>query len=224
MSPASDDEWVGGDWYDAVLLRPDELHDLRLAVTVGDVMGHDLPAAAMMGQARALLRHAALTEADLGTRPHVRDGSRRPVPTLGVEATGSAVLALLERSAQTGSWQMRWTSAGHPPPIVTSPHGDIRRFELSPDEQGMLFGYRDVYDAPRHDSHLDLESGSTVLFYSDGVIEVPGATLEAQMDELGDLLQSEHHRGPQAVVGAISMNFGTGYDDVVALAVRVPTA
>jgi hypothetical protein len=141
---------------------------------------------------------------------------------LDVEAQGSAVVAFLERTAATGAWTMTWTSAGHPPPILALPDGSVRRLDLSAEEQGMLFGYRDVFDAPREDSRVELPAGSTVLFYSDGVIELPGVHLDVQMDELGDLLQIEHLRGPQAVVDAISMQFGSGYDDVVALAVQVP--
>ncbi|WP_372727073.1 PP2C family protein-serine/threonine phosphatase [Nocardioides sp.] len=219
--PASDDEWVGGDWYDAVVLPADDRHDLRVAVTVGDVMGHDLPAAAMMGQARALLRQAAQQHADHGPAL-MFERFEETCTELGVAASGSAVLACLERSRTTGGWSLRWTSAGHPPPIVVDAHGTVRRLELTAEAQGMLFGYRDVFDGARVESHLALQPGATVLFYSDGVIEMPGLTLESQMDELGDVLESEHHRGPQAVVDSISMNFGTGYDDIVALAVRLP--
>jgi serine phosphatase RsbU (regulator of sigma subunit) len=223
--PATADEWVGGDWYDAIVLPPvpgDTVHDLVVAVTVGDVIGHDIPAAAVMGQARAMLRQAAFDRPGRGPAD-VLTHFERACAALDIDARGSAVLAYLERSAATGTWSMTWTSAGHPPPLVAHSDGTVRRLELSAENQGMLFGYRDVYDAAREDSTIELPPGSTVLLYSDGVIEVPGVHLDAQMDELGDLLAEEHERGPQAVVDSISMHFGSGSDDVVALAVYIPT-
>jgi GAF domain-containing protein len=223
--PATADEWVGGDWYDAIVLPPvpgDVEHDLVVAVTVGDVIGHDIPAAAVMGQARAMLRQAAFDRPGRGPAD-VFTHFERACAALDIEARGSAVLAFLQRSASTGAWSMTWTSAGHPPPLVALADGTVRRLELSAEDQGMLFGYRDVYDVARGDSTIELPSGSTVLLYSDGVIEVPGLHLDDQMDELGDLLAEEHERGPQAVVDSISMHFGSGSDDVVALAVQIPT-
>jgi GAF domain-containing protein len=219
--PAGAEEWVGGDWYDAIVLPPtDSAVDVAVAVTVGDVIGHDIPAAAVMGQARAMLRQAAFDRPG-GGPADVFTHFELACAALGVEANGSAVLAFLERSRRTGSWRMTWTSAGHPPPLLAA-DGTVRRLELAPDEQGLLFGYRDVFDGERTDAHVDLPPGSTVLFYSDGVIEVPGLNLDEQIDELGDMLLEQHGRGPQAVVDAVSMQFGSGHDDVVALAVRVP--
>ena len=98
----------------------------------------------------------------------------------------------------------------------------MQRLELDPEKQGMLFGYRDVYDAARVDSRIELPRGCMVLFYSDGVIEVPGLHIDDQIDELADVLFECQTRGPQHVVDTVSMSFGIGHDDVVALAVQVP--
>ena len=98
----------------------------------------------------------------------------------------------------------------------------MKRLELDPEKQGMLFGYRDVYDVAREDARIELPSGCTVLFYSDGVIEVPGLHIDEQIDELADVLYENQTRGPQQVVDTVSMSFGIGHDDVVALAVQVP--
>ncbi len=220
--PATADEWVGGDWYDAIVLpAEDPAVDLTVAVTVGDVMGHDIPAAAVMGQARAMLRQAAFDRPGHGPAD-VFTHFEMACAALQVEARGSAVLAFLERAVVGGAWTMTWTSAGHPPPLLVLADGSVRSLELPVEQQGLLFGYRDVYDAPRHESRIALPPGSTVLFYSDGVIELPGVHLDDQIAELQDLLVAEHLRGPQALVDAISMSFGNGSDDVVALAVRVP--
>ena len=222
--PAGAEEWVGGDWYDAIRLPSSNGDvDTVVAVTVGDVIGHDIPAAAVMGQARAMLRQAAFDRPGSGPAD-VFTHFERACAALGIEATGSAVLAFLERSAHTGTWTMTWTSAGHPPPLLISDGGDVQRLELDPERQGLLFGYRDVYDGDRVDSRIDLPRGSTVLFYSDGVIEVPGLHLDQQIDELSDVLRDNHLRGPQVVVDTVSMSFGSGHDDVVALAVQIPAS
>nr|WP_246415943.1 SpoIIE family protein phosphatase [Nocardioides luti] len=219
---ATAEEWVGGDWYDAIVLPPtDPEHDLVVAVTVGDVIGHDIPAAAVMGQARAMLRQAAFDRPGAGPAD-VFTHFESACQALDVDARGTAVLAFLSRHATTGAWSMTWTSAGHPPPLLAGPDGSVRRLELSAEDQGLLFGYRDLYDGRRHDSTIEVPTGSTVLFYSDGVIELPGVDLDVQMDELGDVLAARHHEGPQAVIDAVSMQFGSGFDDVVALAVQLP--
>jgi GAF domain-containing protein len=218
--PAGAEEWVGGDWYDAIRLPPTGDSDVVVAVTVGDVIGHDIPAAAVMGQARAMLRQAAFDRPG-GGPADVFTSFEQACAALDIEATGSAVLAFLERSSVTGRWTMTWTSAGHPPPLVACP-GGVQRLELDPEKQGMLFGYRDVYDAPREDARIDLPEGCMVLFYSDGVIEVPGLHMDAQIDELADVLYENQLRGPQQVVDTVSMSFGIGHDEVVALAVQVP--
>lgn len=204
-----------------MLPTEDPAVDLTVAVTVGDVMGHDIPAAAIMGQARAMLRQAAFDRPGRGPAD-VFTHFEMACAALRIEAQGSAVLAFLERAADDGVWTMTWTSAGHPPPLMVLADGCVRSLELPAEQQGLLFGYRDLYDAPRHECRMELPAGCTVLFYSDGVIEVPGVHLDDTIAELQDLLVAEHSKGPQALVDAISMNFGNGSDDVVALAVRVP--
>lgn len=218
---ATAEESIGGDWFDAIVLPPtDDEHDLTVAVTVGDVTGHDIPAATVMGQARAMLRQTAFDLPGSGPGAVVTH-FEQACEILGIEARGTVVLARLERAAGTGDWTMTWTSAGHPPPLLALPDGTVRRLELSDDEQGLLFGYRDLDDSPRRDCTVGLPHGATVLFYTDGVIEFPGLLADDQMDELGDVLLDQHARGPQAVVDAVSMQFGSGYDDLVALAVQV---
>ena len=216
---ATPEQSLGGDWFDAVVLPRVGDDDLTVAVTVGDVTGHDIPAARVMGQAREMLRQAAFDLPDRGPGEVVTH-FERACEALGLEARGTAVLARLTR-ATSGEWTMTWTSAGHPPPLLALPDGTVRRLELSDDDQGLLFGYRDLDDSPRRDCTIELPAGSTVLFYSDGVIEFPGLQPDDQTDELGDVLLDQQSRGPQAVVDAVSMQFGSGYDDLVALAVQI---
>lgn len=219
--PATAEDWVGGDWYDAIVL-PSAERDTppTVAVTVGDVMGHDIPAAAVMGQARAMLRQAQFDQPAAGPAAAVTQ-FETACGVLGVEAHGSLVLAYLEPSP-SGAWTMTWTAAGHPAPLLALPDGTVVTLEVPETQRDMLFGYRDLYDGPRHDTTVELPPGSTVLFYTDGVVEIPGTDADQQTAELRDLLAQEHDHGPQYLVDAISMNFGNGSDDVVALAVQVP--
>ena len=194
--PAGAEEWVGGDWYDAIRLPPTGDADVVVAVTVGDVIGHDIPAAAVMGQARAMLRQAAFDRpgggpADVFTQ--LRAGLRRP----GHRGDRQRRARVPGAVRGTGTWTMTWTSAGPPAPALACPGKEVQRLELDPEKQGMLFGYRDVYDVARVDARIELPSGCTVLFYSDGVIEVPGLHIDEQIDELADVLYENQARGPQ---------------------------
>jgi hypothetical protein len=112
--PASQGVEIGGDWYDAF-----QLSDGATSIVIGDILGHDLAAAAHMGQVRNLLRGIAADRleppSDLLTR---LDGV---LGTLGVGALATCLLARIEQPpgrAGRGLRQLRWTSAGHLPPAV----------------------------------------------------------------------------------------------------------
>src|SRR3954451_7656736 len=109
--PAGTGAGVGGDWYDAI-----ELRDGRVAVVVGDVVGHGLRAAATMGQLRNACRAYALVEA---SPAEVVARLNRMVATSGEDAMATVLYLVLDR--ETG--EVSFTSAGHPPPLVLSRHG-----------------------------------------------------------------------------------------------------
>ena len=110
--PAGQGEAVGGDWYDAL-----ELTDGRVAIVVGDVVGHGLRAAAAMGQLRNAFRAYAMVE----TSPAEVMARVNRLAATGAEESviGTALLLMLDR--ETG--ELAYTSAGHPPPLVLGPDG-----------------------------------------------------------------------------------------------------
>jgi serine phosphatase RsbU (regulator of sigma subunit) len=161
--PAGHDE-VGGDWYDVLELGPG-----RLALTVGDVVGHDINAAAAMGQLRAVLRALAI-EGDAEPGP-VLTRLAAANARLGITAYATVVFARITR-APTG-WDLTWSNAGHPPPVLIDPDGYARPLEHLADPSlftGSAHRYRTA--------QLPLDRpGTTLLLYTDGLIERRGTDL-----------------------------------------------
>ena len=124
--PADSREDVGGDWYDAVPVPDPGRPDGRLiAVSVGDVIGHALDAATVMGQVRSMLRQAAWDHP--GEPPRTRCGA------FELAADGHRAAGDGDRPARApacgadGQWAVTWTNAGHPPPILVTPGRRRRR-------------------------------------------------------------------------------------------------
>ena len=167
--PAAREAQVGGDWYDAFVDG-----DGSTCLVVGDVAGHDRDAAATMGQVRNLLRGVAYT---LATGPaEVLSALDRAMRDLAVDSLTTAVLARVEQSgadAAAGLRRLRWSNAGHPPPLLLSPDGSARLLRT---EAELLLGLDPATD--RSDHERVLEPGSTVLLFSDGLVERRGASLD----------------------------------------------
>ncbi|MFI7612472.1 SpoIIE family protein phosphatase [Nonomuraea terrae] len=156
---------VGGDWYDCFRLR-----DGSAILTIGDVAGHDLAAAVTMSQLRNMLRGLAMDRdeppGDILRRLNVATES------LYGEVTATCVLARLEHPAD-GEWRLTYAVAGHPPPLLVTRHGEARYLEGAADP---LLGLLD--DWPRSSTVAPLPRGSTLLLYTDGLIEHPGEHLD----------------------------------------------
>ncbi|MEV0411443.1 SpoIIE family protein phosphatase [Streptomyces sp. NPDC050448] len=156
---------VGGDWYDAITLPGD-----RVALVVGDVMGHGVPAAAAMGQLRitaeTLARHttepaALLEELDVCAQE------------AGIEW---ATCLYLVYDPHTG--RARVANAGHPPPLVRHRDGTVHTVG---DVLGVPLG---VGGVPYRSVEIELPEGATVALYTDGLIEAPGQDIDTGMDAL----------------------------------------
>ena len=178
--PAVEAAQVGGDWYDA-FLQPDG----GTVLVIGDVVGHDTAAAAAMGQLRSLLRGIA---AHTGAGPaDVLRGVDQVMQTLKIETTATAVVARVEQSADERSrgvtW-LRWSNAGHPPPMVIAPDGTVA--VLTGDDADLLLGIEPT--SRRAESTVVLDRGSTVLLYTDGLVERRGQSLDEGLMRLRDLL------------------------------------
>ena len=157
--PAVEAAEVGGDWYDA-FVQPDG----ATMLVIGDVVGHDTEAAAAMGQLRGLLRGIAYRD---GAGPvDVLTGLDVAMQGLGVRAMATAAIVRLERTA-SGTTRLRWSNAGHPPPLVL--HADGRVERLVGERAELMLGVDAA--APRSEQVTDVRPGETVLLYTDGLVE-----------------------------------------------------
>jgi PAS domain S-box-containing protein len=171
---------VGGDWYDA-FLQPDG----ATMLVIGDVVGHDTAAAAAMGQVRGLLRGIAFTTeqgpADVLTRLDAA------IEGLQVGTTATVVVARLEQTPEErerGITHLRWSNAGHPPPMAVTPAGEV--LVLAGVEADLLLGIDPA--SPRVESRVTLDRGATVLLYTDGLVERRGQNLDVGLGRLREAL------------------------------------
>jgi PAS domain S-box-containing protein len=212
-SPAAEEAQVGGDWYDA-FITPDGTTSL----VIGDVTGHDRVAAAAMGQLRNLLRGIGYAVGDppaaiLTILDHAAHD-------LGVDTTATLVLARIEQTPQqgrTGARLLRWSNAGHLPPLLIDPDGAVSSLETPAD---LMLGV--APETARHDHQVLLAPGSTVLLCTDGLVERRGATLQAGLDWLAGTVAELAHLTVDELCDELLARVGDQVeDDVALLAVRV---
>jgi PAS domain S-box-containing protein len=158
---------VGGDWYDAI-----PLDDGRVGLAMGDVVGHGLSAASLMGQ----LRHAARAYALEGhSPPGVLDRLDKLVRSL----PGAQMATLLYLVLDSDLTTVRFASAGHVPPLAVSPDGEARFLEGAPNPP------LGVFDSSGHEElTVKLEPGSTIVLYTDGLVEERGVSIDAGLEAL----------------------------------------
>lgn len=202
---------VGGDFYDLL-----HLPDGSIGVVIGDVVGHDIAAAAAMGHLRGLIRACAweASDPDPGV---VLARVDRLVQGLGVASMATMVYARAVPPAEDGApWRLHLASAGHPPPLLRTADGDVR---LLDGVTGLLIGVDG--SLPRRTTSIDLPRDTTLLAYTDGLIERPGTDLDEGIAELVDRLAAAPvEAGPRALCDAAVAGSLDGRDDVALIAVR----
>jgi anti-sigma regulatory factor (Ser/Thr protein kinase) len=195
---------VGGDWYEVIRLSED-----RVGVAIGDVVGRGVRAAATMGQLRVALRAYAL---ELGSPALVARRLARFVRTLDRDQMTTCVYAVLEPA----SGRLVCANAGHPPPLVLT--GDGRARYLNGDS-GLPLGV--MGDFEYGEWTTTLEPGSTLLLYTDGLVEKRGELIDAGLERLR-LVVTDAVTDPNPlcdhVLGALGGRPTS--DDVALLAVR----
>jgi PAS domain S-box-containing protein len=152
--PATRPLEVGGDWHDIMALP-----DGRIAIVVGDCVGHDLGAATVMGQLRSACRALLLQDARPGPMLAAMDRFAASVP--GAEFT-TVFCAILDPA--TG--QLTYSAAGHPPGIVAYPDGGTHLLESA-----RSFPLATVPQIERGEARWTLPPRSTLLLYTDGLVE-----------------------------------------------------
>jgi serine phosphatase RsbU (regulator of sigma subunit) len=179
--PAAAGAEIGGDWYDA-FLQP---HGATV-VAIGDVVGHDTRAAAAMGQVRGLLRGIGFSSG--GSPAEVLTELDRAIEGLALDTMATALVARLEQSEddlRAGQVRLRWSSAGHPPAAVLTPDG--KAMLLDDEQSELLLGV--APDTRRREHVTVLDVGSTLLLYTDGLVERRDRDLDAGTAELLEVLR-----------------------------------
>ncbi|MDN3244645.1 SpoIIE family protein phosphatase [Streptomyces sp. ZSW22] len=211
--PAPAGSQVGGDWYDAFTLK-----DGALALVIGDVVGHDLTAAAGMAQLHGILRSLAWDHT--GPPGAVVDRLDAAMPVITTVPLATLILARVEGDPDTGPWTLHWTSAGHPPPLLLPPDGTACYLEAG---QGLLLGTGPATGAGRPDATHPLEPGSTLLLYTDGLVETPGSDLDTGLDRLRRHALAHAPEPLDTLCDRVLADVPPGStDDVALLALRVP--
>ncbi|MET7318697.1 SpoIIE family protein phosphatase [Streptomyces thermoviolaceus] len=160
---------VGGDFYDVI-----RLDESTAAAVIGDVQGHSVPAAALMGQ----LRTALHSHAQGGASPHVVLAHvNRLLDDLDTDLFASCVYAHIDLRHR----HARLALAGHPPPILRHPDGRTTVLRLPP---GLLLGVEP--DARFHTTEIALPPGSLLALYTDGLVERPGIDLDKAVGDLAE--------------------------------------
>ena len=203
--PAADAASLGGDWYDVFPLGRG-----CVAMAVGDVVGRGLPAAALMAQLRTALRAYAF------------DGHG---PAAVVERLNRLLLQLRPATMTTAAYlvldpaeeSLLMVSAGHPPPLVIDPGGRASFLDVAGDVAlGVTRGWR------YHEHECTVPNGSTIVLYTDGVVEVRGEPLDIGLERLRSLGGRGHDSLEalcQAVIGEMVAD-GRPADDVAMVAAR----
>jgi serine phosphatase RsbU (regulator of sigma subunit) len=165
--PATQGMDIGGDFYDLV-----PVEGLAAAV-IGDVQGHNVTAAGLMGQ----LRTAVRAYTTVGQRPEeVMRSTNRLLIDLGADLFASCLYLRLD-PARGRAVMAR---AGHPPPLLRRPDGRVRVLDLA---GGPLLGIDGTACYPT--TEVDLTPGCVLALYTDGLIESPGVDIEDALAELG---------------------------------------
>ncbi|MFC8309919.1 SpoIIE family protein phosphatase [Streptomyces olivaceus] len=217
--PAESAMEVGGDWYDAILLG-----DGVLALVIGDVVGHDLQAAAHMAEVRNMLRALAWDHQEPPSLimrrldEAVTNTSDAPMATL--------VFARVE-GAEGGPWRLNWVNAGHPPPLLVTRNGEPRFLEGGHGPLiGMSAALRLGLGWP--DACEGLPPESILLLYTDGLVESRDRPIDVGMDQLrhhaGVLARRLEAWGPDDFCDELLARIAPRGDDVALLALRLPAA
>jgi serine phosphatase RsbU (regulator of sigma subunit) len=170
-----------------------------------------------MGQIRNLLRGMAYDSADGPSGLLTRLDAA--VRGLRVNTLATALLAKVDAVDDDGPAMRRvhWSNAGHPPPILRTPDGSVRILSTPPD---LLLGLQSRTDRTEHT--IDLPKGSTLLLYTDGLVERRDASLDHGIEWLAGLVESLPGLDPELLCAAIlaSVSETATNDDVALLVLR----
>lgn len=206
--PAVDSLNVCGDWYDLV-----DVSETRLAVAVGDVVGHGLAAAGVMGQLRSALsagiqvvEEPAQALQALGRYARSIDGA----------LASTAVQVVIDKARQT----ITYSCAGHLPPVLLQPDGTAHFLDQATDPPlGVRFA-----DAPRPQADIPYEPGATLVLYTDGLVERRGEDIDDGLRRLTEGLRRHARLAPEPLAEALLADLGVAggaADDTALVIIRL---
>jgi PAS domain S-box-containing protein len=211
--PATQGMSIGGDWYDA-FLQPDG----ATVLVIGDVMGHDIEAAAAMGQVKTLVRGIAYDR--LEEPAEVLRRVDHALVGLAVPAMATALVCRVEQDEAdltAGLRTLRWSTAGHPDPMLLLADGSVIDL-IAPVGPPLGIGWL----GPRRDGLATLPQDSTLLLFTDGLFERRGVPLDDGRDQVREILRRSADVPLEALCDRLLEEMlGEGVeDDVAVLAVR----
>ena len=197
--PASDQAEIGGDFYEAVAWQG------KILVAIGDVQGHSLHAATVMGEIRHALRSFAIEgHPPLEITRLVNDVLQHSHPNI------IATLCLAALDPVTGELEL--VNCGHIPPLMVD--GDSAAYR---GEGGLMLGL------PMHEAHVErmvLPAGATILLFTDGLVEDRRFLLDDTMEKLRLAALEASRTDLEAFSNHLMASFGPREDDVAMIAVR----
>jgi GAF domain-containing protein len=201
--PAGRSAQVGGDWFDVI-----RLSDRRVAIVIGDAMGHDAVAAAAMGRMRTAIR--ALAGLDLPPAEMLQRLDRVTHDT-DPDQYATCVYAICDLSDHS----CRLARAGHVPPILFHPDGTTTLLDLPP---GLPLG---LGEGNFETISMTIPDCGVLVFYTDGLVESREHDLEVGITALRAAL-TDPAASPEAICDTITTALPQGHDDVTLLLVRMP--
>ncbi|MBX6390922.1 MAG: SpoIIE family protein phosphatase [Frankia sp.] len=193
---------VGGDWIDVLPLSAG-----RVALVIGDVMGHGLSAASAMGELRAASRTLTLLEL-----PPAECVRKLNAIALGLNTIASVIYAVFDPGPRT----LTFTNAGHLPPAMIRPDGTATLLDGA---DGILLGVAECATADNAftERRFPFPPGSTLALYTDGVVESPTLDVSEGSRRLMRVLAEADDLGSAADRLLALYDRGAGYDDDASL-------
>ncbi|WP_263119555.1 SpoIIE family protein phosphatase [Cellulomonas fimi] len=203
---------VGGDWYDVAQIDPDVV-----GIVIGDVVGHDVEAAAAMGQLRSVVRAYAFEVTEPGL---VLERVDTLVAGMRIPRSAGLVLTTLTRRRDEGSgcpsWRLAYSRAGHLPALLVR-SGAVTTLDGA---GGPLVGFG---NGPRKTAEIDLEPGDVLIFYTDGLIERRARPLRDGLSALQQVAAGATAVDAAGIGEELLARLADGpEDDVAVVVVRIP--
>lgn len=207
-APNAEHAQVGGDWYDVLQIAPE-----LVGLVIGDVVGHDVEAAATMGQLRSVVRSYAF---ELSTPGQVLQRVDQLVAGMGIPRSASMVYASLRREPEDEHWTIEYSRAGHLPPLLLREGAVVKLDEGG----GALVGFG---SRERSTGTYELRPGDTLLFYTDGLIERRDRSLRLGLETLLETAGAIMARDAAGVGEELLSRLADApEDDVAIVVVRIP--